>query len=59
MYSKILVPYDGSEPSNNALSHAINLAKMVTSTNSKESSLLTTDNRIATTSRSTPELVSL
>lgn len=59
MYSKILVPYDGSEPSNNALSHAINLAKMVTSTNSKESSLLTTDNRIATTSRSTPELVLL
>jgi nucleotide-binding universal stress UspA family protein len=59
MYSKILVPYDGSEPSNNALIHAINLARTVTSINSKESSMLTTDNTIATTSRLIPEVVLL
>ena len=28
MYSKILVPYDDSKPSNNALDHAVNIAKM-------------------------------
>lgn len=28
MYEKILVPYDDSEPSNNALDHAVNIAKM-------------------------------
>lgn len=28
MYKKILVPYDGSEPSDNALNHAIEIAKM-------------------------------
>src|SRR5919108_19252 len=28
MYKKILVPYDGSEPSNNALDHAVNISKM-------------------------------
>jgi nucleotide-binding universal stress UspA family protein len=28
MYKKILVPYDNSEPSNNALDHAVNTAKM-------------------------------
>lgn len=59
MYCKILVPYDGSELSTNALSHAINLAKMVISTNNKNSSLLTTDNTITTTSRSSPPEVIL
>ena len=29
MYRKILVPYDGSEPSDKALVHAINIAKMI------------------------------
>lgn len=28
MYRKILVPYDDSEPSNKALDHAVNIAKM-------------------------------
>ena len=28
MYKKILVPYDNSEPSNKALDHAVNIAKM-------------------------------
>ena len=28
MYKKILVPYDGSEPSDKALDHAVNIAKM-------------------------------
>ena len=28
MYKKILVPYDNSEPSNKALEHAVNIAKM-------------------------------
>jgi nucleotide-binding universal stress UspA family protein len=28
MYKKILVPYDDSEPSNKALDHAVNIAKM-------------------------------
>jgi nucleotide-binding universal stress UspA family protein len=28
MYGKILVPYDDSEPSNKALDHAVNIAKM-------------------------------
>jgi len=28
MYEKILVPYDNSEPSNKALDHAVNIAKM-------------------------------
>jgi nucleotide-binding universal stress UspA family protein len=28
MYKKILVPYDDSEPSNKALDHAANIAKM-------------------------------
>jgi nucleotide-binding universal stress UspA family protein len=28
MYKKILVPYDDSEPANQALDHAVNLAKM-------------------------------
>ena len=28
MYNKILVPYDNSEPSNKALDHAVNIAKM-------------------------------
>jgi len=28
MYKKILVPYDDSEPSNKALEHAVNIAKM-------------------------------
>jgi nucleotide-binding universal stress UspA family protein len=28
MYKKILVPYDNSEPSNKALDHAVNMAKM-------------------------------
>lgn len=28
MYGRILVPYDGSEPSNKALDHAVNIAKM-------------------------------
>jgi nucleotide-binding universal stress UspA family protein len=28
MYKKILVPYDDSEPSNKALVHAVNIAKM-------------------------------
>ena len=28
MYNKILVPYDDSEPSNKALEHAVNIAKM-------------------------------
>jgi nucleotide-binding universal stress UspA family protein len=27
MYSKILVPYDGSEPANTALDHAVNIAQ--------------------------------
>jgi len=27
MYEKILVPLDGSEPSNNALEHAVNIAE--------------------------------
>jgi len=28
MYKKILIPYDNSEPSNKALDHAVNIAKM-------------------------------
>jgi nucleotide-binding universal stress UspA family protein len=28
MYKKILIPYDDSEPSNKALDHAVNIAKM-------------------------------
>ncbi len=28
MYKKILIPYDDSEPSNNALDYAVNIAKM-------------------------------
>src|SRR5215218_3139837 len=28
MYKKILVPYDGSEPSDKALDHAVHIAKM-------------------------------
>ena len=33
MYSKILVPIDGSKPADNALDHAINLIKSVSNTN--------------------------
>jgi nucleotide-binding universal stress UspA family protein len=29
MYRKILVPYDGSEPANRALDHAVNIAKLM------------------------------
>jgi hypothetical protein len=62
MYNKILVPYDGSELSNNALSNAISLAKLVMSANAKNSSLITTDNTIATTASrpsSSPEVILL
>ena len=29
MYGKILVPYDGSEPSNKAMNHAVHIAKLM------------------------------
>ena len=38
MYKKILVPVDGSEPSNFALEHAINLAKQCKGNNNTSSS---------------------
>ena len=38
MYKKILVPVDGSEPSNFALEHAINLAKYCKGNNNTSSS---------------------
>ena len=40
MYKKILVPVDGSEPSNFALEHAINLAKQCKWNNNTSSSII-------------------
>lgn len=62
MYAKILVPYDGSEPSNNALTHAVHIVKANISTSISESSSPlpppAADNTIMTT-RSIPEVMLL
>jgi nucleotide-binding universal stress UspA family protein len=61
MYAKILVPYDGSKPSNNALNYAVHIVKANMSTSISESSLPSlpaTDNTI-TTIHSRPEVMLL
>jgi nucleotide-binding universal stress UspA family protein len=61
MYAKILVPYDGSKPSNNALNYAVHIVKANISTSISESSLPSlpaTDNTI-TTIHSRPEVMLL
>lgn len=59
MYRKILVPYDGSEPSNNALNHAVHIVKTNISTSISElSSAPATDNTITMT-RSMSEVILL
>ena len=59
MYAKILVPYDGSKPSNNALNHAVHIVKANIPTSISESpSLPATDNTI-TTIHSRPEVMLL
>ena len=59
MYRKILVPYDGSEPSNNVLNHAVHIVKTNISTSISElSSAPATDNTITMT-RSMSEVILL